>query len=407
MRKIQIITILTVVLAFASCKKEYDNPPLNYPGEGTSITIDSLRQLYQSQGPVSFNQDLDLYGVVTMDENDGNIYKSVYLQDHTGAINVRMLNGGGVYVGDSVRISLNGCYLNQFGGVQQLDSINADWNIVKLSVANNFPPEVTTIDQITTAKESELIRLDNVQVVKWQLNDTYADKPNLEEGDVMLEDANSNVIVVRSSGYASFADQQVPQGSGSITLIVSHFNGELQMLIRSYHEIDMVNPRFDGLEMLKNFNDDEVTSGGWTTYAVVPSIAVWETSTAGGASNPYVQISNYDGSNNHASEEWLISPSIDLSGVTTPTLSFDNAYNYSGSQLELKVSEDYVSGDPTAASWDDLTIQAIWSGGSFIFVNSGDIDLSAYTSSNIHIAFRYLGSAVDGSTWELDNILIK
>ena len=406
----RLIYISIIVFAFVSCKKEYVNPPeIFYPDAGGTITIDSLRQLYQANGPISFTTDLDLYGIVTMDENDGNIYKSIYLQDHTSAINVRLKSGGGLYQGDSVRIALNGCYLNQFSGVMQLDSVDTDWNVVKQSSANPFAAEVTTIDQITTAKESELVQFNNVQFVKWQLNDTYADKVNQIDGDVLLEDVSGNTVVIRTSGYASFADQQVAQGSGSIVCIVSHFNGELQLFIRSYDEVNMSGARFTGLSLYKDFNDDVVTSDGWTTYQVIPSIAIWETSSAGGASNPYCQISNYNGSTNEAAETWLISPSLDLTGSTAPMVAFDNAWNYdvTAPPLEVYISMNYVSGDPLLATWTDLTGFANWSGGSWTWVNSGDIAISGFEAPNVHIAFRYQGSASEGRTYEIDNIIIK
>lgn len=401
-----IIYLSVLFFAVVSCKKEYDTPPLNTPALGGAVTIDSLRQLYQANGPMSFSGDVDLYGIVTMDENDGNIYKSVYIQDHTSAINVRLKTGGGVYVGDSIRIALKGCYLNQYSGVMQLDSVDADWHIVKQSSDNTFLPELTTIDQVTTLKESELVQFDNVQFVQWQINETYADKPNLLSKDVLLEDMNGNTVVIRTSGYASFADQPLAQGSGSIVCIVGHFNGELQLLIRSYAEINMNGARFTGLALNKDFNDDQVTSGGWTEYQVIPSIAVWETSSAGGAPNPYVQISNYNGVNN-VSDNWLISPSVDLSGSSSPRFSFDNAYNYTGAALEIYISSNYVSGDPNGATWTNLTGFANWSGGSWNWANSGEIDISSFNLANVHVAFRYQGSASDGRTWEIDNILIK
>jgi hypothetical protein len=405
--KLLCISIL-IVAGLASCKKEYENPPISYPDDLGAMTIDSLRQLQQAQGSIQFDTDVSVYGIITMDENDGNIYKTVYMQDHTGGINVRLLSGGGVYQGDSVRIALNGCYVSQYSGVLQLDAVNADVNIIKQSVANAFPPEVTTIDQITTAKESELVQFNNVQFVSWELDETFADKPNLEDKDRLLEDQNGNVVVVRTSGYSSFADQQLPQGSGSIVCIVNHFNGEIQLLIRSYNEIDMDGARFTGLSLHKDFNDDELTSNGWTTQMVIGTID-WETSTAGGAPNPYGSISNYNGSSNVASENWLISPSVDLTTSTTPLLSFDNAYKYNSIySLELYISTDYVSGAPSTGTWVDLSSFANWSGGNFVWANSGDIDISSYKQSNVHIAFRYQGGGgSDGSTWELDNILIK
>ena len=366
--------------------------------------------MQQAQGSVAFTEDVSVYGIITMDEDDGNIYKSVYMQDHTGAINVRLRSGGGLYQGDSIRIALNGTYLNQFNGVLQLDSVGADIHVIKQSVANIFAPEVTTIDQLTTAKESQLIQLNNVQFVQWQTTETYADKANQESKDLLLEDTDGNTVVVRTSGYASFADEQVAQGSGSIVLIAAVYNGAMQLLIRSYAEVNLNGTRFTGLALNKDFNDDDIFSDGWTTQAMIGTSTVeWETSSAGGAPNPYAVIKNYnfDLGVNEATDSWLISKSIDLSASTTPLLSFDNAYNYTGAPLEVYISTDYVSGLPSSGTWTELTSFANWSAGSFTFVNSGQIDLSAYTSSNVHIAFRYQGSASDGSTWELDNIIIK
>jgi hypothetical protein len=403
----RLFIIIASISALGSCNKKYDTPPnLEYPDIDSVVTIQDLRDLHASQGNTKFETNVSVYGVITMDENDGNIYKSVYMQDYTGGVNVRLLSSGGLYQGDSVRIALKDCYVSKYNGLLQLDSVNADVNVVKQSTMNVFNPEVVTIDQITTAKESELIKIENVQFVQWEVGEKFADKENLQSKDRTLEDQNGNTVIVRNSGYASFADELLPDGSGSIVCIVSHFNGEIQLYIRSYEEVQMTNPRFSGLVAKKDFDDDEVTSGGWTEYAVVGSFAKWETSTAGGAPNPYGVISNYDGVNYEA-DVWLISPSIDLSGSTTPTLSFDNAYNYGGAALELYVSTDYVSGDPNSATWTNMTTAAIWSGGGFTWVNSGPINLSPFTNSNVHVAFRYQGSNSDGSTWELDNITIK
>lgn len=398
---------LCTLVIFNSCKKEYDTPPLSYPNDLGTITIDSLKQLQATSGSVSFTSDYSVEGTVTMDENDGNIYKNVYLQDNTGAINVRLLTGGGLYVGDKVKIGLNGCYLSRFNGVLQLDSVNADINVNKESSGNYFAPEVTTIDQLTTTKESELIQLNNVQFVNWELGETYADKDNQISRDHLLEDQNGNTIVVRTSGYASFAGEPIATGSGTVVLIAAVYNGAMQLLIRDYSEINFSAPRFSGLALYKDFNDDEITSYGWTTQTVAGNFTAWETSSAGGAPNPYAAASNYDGSINEIADVWLISPSVDLSGYSTPKLSFDNAQNYPGTALEVYITTSYAGGLPNIGNWTNITSMANWSSGSFTFVNSGPIDISAYISSNVHIAFRYQGTATDGSTWELDNILIK
>lgn len=404
MKNLSLIFIGAVLIS--SCKKEYDTPPLNSIPETNLLTIDSLRNWQESVGgKISIDEEISVVGIITMDETDGNIYKNVYMQDATGAINVRILSGGGLYQGDSVRIYLKGTILNKYNGVLQLDSVDVDNNVVKLDSDVDFAAQLTTIDQITPAMESKLIRLENVQFVAYELGNTYADKDGLQSVNILLEDCSGNTIIVRTSGYASFAGETIAQGNGSITCIASHFNEtELQLYIRSYDEISMNGTRCPGIVMMKNFDDDQLLSDGWNEIKVVGTTA-WETSTAGGAATPYAAISNWNGTSNVLTDNWLISPSIDLTSYAAPTLSFDNAKNYSGAVIEVKVSTDYVSGDPSTGTWTNLS--PALSGGSWAWVNSGELSLSSFLQSNVHIAFRYQGSASDGSTWEIDNIMIK
>ncbi|MBK9192955.1 MAG: choice-of-anchor J domain-containing protein [Crocinitomicaceae bacterium] len=95
-----------------------------------------------------------------------------------------------------------------------------------------------------------------------------------------------------------------------------------------------------------------------------------------------------------------------MSNSTAADLSFENACNYSGDDLQVLVSTNYSgTGDPNGATWVSLT--ATWSAGSWAWVNSGVIDLSGYLQSGVRIAFKYTGSASDGKTWELDDITIN
>jgi hypothetical protein len=403
-KKIGLIIGISGVLS--ACKKEYDTPPLSSIPETAAITIDSLRDWQESVGgKISITDEISVYGVVTMDETDGNLYKNFYMQDATGAINVRILSGGGVYQGDSIRIYLKGTVLNTYNGVLQLDSVDVDNNIVKQDTDVGVSPLLTTIDQVTPAMESQLIQLNNVQFVQYELDETYADADGNQSVNLTLEDCSGNTIIVRTSGYASFAGELVAQGNGTLIAIASHFNEtELQLYIRSFSEIDMSGTRCPGLVLKKDFNDDMLTSGGWTEVKVTGTTA-WETSTAGGAPDPYAAISNYDGTSNNASENWLISPSFSLAGFASPELTFDNAKNYTGPNIEVLASTNYVSGDPNAATWTILS--ANLSSGGWAWVSSGNISLAAYAQANVHIAFKYTGSDSDGSTWEVDNIVIK
>jgi hypothetical protein len=105
-----------------------------------------------------------------------------------------------------------------------------------------------------------------------------------------------------------------------------------------------------------------------------------------------------------ANEDWLISPVVDLTGYTSVIFTFETAKNYTGNDIEVKISTDY-SGDPTTATWTDL--QVTLSSGSWAWTSSGDIDLSSYAGQNIVVGFKYTSTTTASATWEVDNILIE
>lgn len=407
-KKIQQYLLITLsVFVIMACKKEPDSPPIKPLSESSILTIDSLRNWQMAvDGVVLIEEDLSVFGYVAMDEQNGNVYKNIYLQDDSAGINVRFTAGTDLIQGDYIRISLKGATLNEYAGVIQLDGIDEATKVVVQSKDNEVVPILLTINEIDLSiHESRLIRLENVQFKNSELNKTYADAINQSSQNRFFEDFEGNSLFIRTSGFADFAGDSLPKGSGSMVCIVSEYNGELQLILRSPEEAIMNNPRGPGEFLTKDFDDSDLLSGGWSVQQVTGTFT-WEIGTAGSwADRPYGVISNYDGTN-HATESWLISPSMDLGSSASATVSFDNAYNYSGDPLKILVSTDYSgTGNPNLATWVELS--AIWSTGAFDFVNSGPIDLSAYLASNVHIAFKYTGSASSGRTWEIDNIIIN
>ena len=398
-----LIIILTIGLAVFGCRKKFEIPPIQTPKAGAIITLEDLIASYQGSA-IKFNDSMSVYATVTMDESDGNLYKSTYIQAGDFALNVRLLSAGGLYVGDSIRIDLKGTVLSTYNGVLQLDSVHADNNIVKMAVDRDITPLTLSVADVNPNLQSRLIRLENVQFVYPALGGTYAYAADNESKDLIVEDCDGNTVLFRNSGYASFADEVIAEGNGSITAIVGIFNGDVQLLIRSFNEIKMDNERCAGQLIVKDFNDESIESGGWHIEQVTGTDA-WETNDQG-ASSFYCQISNYNGTSNNACESWLISPGINLNEIVTPKLSFINASNYQGANLAVLISTDYNGiGDPTLATWTALN--PILSTGGWAWVNSGLIDLSPYSSENAFIGFKYIGSNNDGKTWEIDDIVIS
>ena len=152
-------------------------------------------------------------------------------------------------------------------------------------------------------------------------------------------------------------------------------------------------------------------SNGFTEFSETGAI-VWACTSfgrdpaapAGTAAFPYgVQINGFSGGTNVPNVDWLISPSFDLTGTNYPLLSFWSRAAFNGLPLQLKISTDYISGDPTLATWTDINgrfpAQA-----SNIWTLSDNINLSDFKQPNVHFAFVYTSTDDDGARWTLDDI---
>jgi hypothetical protein len=397
--KTPFIPFLLLTLLFVSCEPEYDEPPVDGIGKGDKLTIQELRDMYDGN-PIKFEADKSVYGVITMDERSGNIYQSAYMKDHTGAINLGLTYSGGLYEGDSIRLNLKGCVLTDYNGLVQIDSVDVDTNIVKQATNVDVQPQTVSLGQIDTSYQSELVKLTNVEFHPEHRNVNFADAQNQQALNRTVLDCKGNSMIMRTSGYADFADQKTPSGNGSMIAIVSQFQQTLQLLIRRPEELNMS----DEVCMVhaKNFNDGAIASNGWTVQDVVGPQS-WNTNDQG-ANSLYAQITGFDGTSNNANEDWIISPAFDASSGSHE-LNFRNAKNYTGPDLKVMISTDYSgSGDPNNANWTNLSYNK--SGGNWNWVQGGPIDLSSYNAPEAYIGFKYSSTNSDGATWEIDDIFL-
>ena len=143
--------------------------------------------------------------------------------------------------------------------------------------------------------------------------------------------------------------------------------------------------------------------GTWTQYSTVGD-QVWEWADYG---NPpgCAKMNGFAGSAVE-NEDWLISPSIDLTGYMDITFGFDQARNYASNDgLFVLVSTDYDgTSDPNTGTWEDITSSYSFPDpGSWSFIDAGTSDISTYTSSATYIAFLYTSTTSAACTWEVDN----
>jgi hypothetical protein len=406
--RLLILVLIPILMFFASCiQNSFEEPPEENIPIGEVLTIEDLRQMYVDSiitGPYlsyKFTKDYSVYAVVTMDDKTGNIYKSAFIQDNSGAVNLHMQASGGLYLGDSIRLNLNGCILGDYEGMLQIDSVHVDKNIRKIATHMFRTPKLITIPQINTGLyQAQLVQLEDVQFIESDLGETFADAENLLTLNRTLEDCNGNQLIVRTSGYSSFADQHIPEGKGNIIGILSQFRDEWQLYIRKMDEVEL-----DGLRcgeyialLEENFDNvvqsENIALNGWTNFGSI----LWK-----GVNNGYDTMARVGGTGENTS--WLITPELNLDEFQNLKLSFiTRAMSLNQSSLEVYISSDYTNGsDPDNATWTEFTNVIIASSANN--TNSGDIDLSDY-SGNVHIAFKYNCSASGSGTYFLDNVLV-
>jgi hypothetical protein len=407
-----LLYVFVALLVLASCDKELDSPPRRTLPTGQVLTVAQLRGLFTGNA-IKFRGDSSVYAVVTADEQNGNLYKNIYVQDHTGAIQLRLMNSGGLYQGDSIRIYLPGTVLSAYNGMLQLDSVDVDNNVVKQATLVHKEPRTVTIAELNAVYapvwshplQGMLVRLHGVQFIASEAaTATWGDAVGQSTVNRNIQDCANATVLVRNSGYANFAAQRLPTGKGTFVAVMGSFGTTAQLFVRNLNEIRLDSARCGGENlpiMAKDFEDLSISSGGWTQQNVLGNVA-WTASSFG--TDKFGKITNFSGGVNTACETWYISPSVNLSTATAPKLNFRTACNYTGANIEVLVSTDYTGGAPSTATW--TTLNPTISAGAFAWAQSGDISLGSYLAPNFRVAFKYTGSASDGKTWEVDDIRI-
>lgn len=102
----------------------------------------------------------------------------------------------------------------------------------------------------------------------------------------------------------------------------------------------------------------------------------------------------------YETEAWLVSPAIDFSGVSSPSLTVKQALNYATSEW-VSILAKAGEGD-----WTALDVQNWPAGNSWTFVES-TADLTAFAGkADVQLAFKYTSSTSTAATWEIESLAI-
>ncbi len=435
--------LLAGFVGLQSCNKDFDSPPA--PGDPAIVantSIAALKAMHTTGGAYDvITSNVIISGVVVANDKSGNLYKTLYIQDSTGGLQVS-LDAPSLYgsypVGRRIFIRCKDLclsdynYMIQLGvkatvaGIPSIEAIPSaliSKYVVGGSLNNPVVAKKVNVDMLTTSMQDKylgtLIELDNFAFANptGSYGDTSAYKSTVNR-DVKNCPADGNKsIIVRTSAYANFAAWPVAKGRGKLRAIYTIFGSTKQLLLRDTADVLFTNPYTCALPAGTLLSEDFESIGannstlaltGWKNIGETGGI-LYQNALFGPVKCAKVTAFS-SGVTNVTS--WLISPQISLAGAAAPKLSFTNAAGFLSGVAVLKVyvSTNYAGGNnPSASTWTELPATYVTppASGFSAFVSSGDLSLSPYIGQNVYIGFKYTGGDPSGTTtWEIDDVKV-
>ena len=279
-KKYILFALTTLGLATACQDKDWDAPAPeqamqaygNQNLQETNLkTIAEVIALYSNEitnnSLKEVKTPMQIKGVVTGNDEGGNIYNSLYIQDNTGAIAIS-ISQSGLYgpfaVGQTVLVELNGLYIGGYGKQPQLGTTYTNPN------KEGATPQVGRMSRYIWQLHYKLLPavpglIAEPIVVKWNFNslDIAKDCGKLitlkgvtlaeADGEAVFAPSDGSVsltancanrvisglsnVVLRTSTFADFAKTPMPTTIVDITGVATRYNDTWQILMRDANDI--------------------------------------------------------------------------------------------------------------------------------------------------------------------------
>lgn len=274
-----LVPVLTNLIS--SCQdKDWDAPSTEkgieaygnkYLKETNLKTIAEVIALYSNEinnnSLKEVKQPMQIKGIVTGNDEEGNIYNSLYIQDNTAAIAISISQSGlyaALPVGQEILIELQGLYIGGYGKQPQIGTTYTNPN------KEGATPQVGRMSRYIWKDHYKLIgtvagKTATPIEVKWNFNSLDISKDcgklitlkgvTLAEADgkAVFAPSDGSVpltancanrvisglsnVVVRTSTYADFAKTLLPTGLVDITGVATRYNDTWQILMRRLSDI--------------------------------------------------------------------------------------------------------------------------------------------------------------------------
>ena len=274
------LAIAITSMGLAACMdKDWEAPQFDEPLYGNNsimkeegdkvITIGELKEKYSSlinastDGVKEITDDWQLQVVVNGNDEGGNLYKQISVQDPTGAIIVG-INGSNLYpympVGQQLLINLKGLHIGGYRKQAQIGALykgsngssigRMDTDVweqhVRLLKEGEIEAKVDTVDFDENADKyilsGRIVKLSGVTISG---EGTQVLAP--DDGSVALSSNCANrlingksSLVLRTSSYSKFANRAIPKGKADVYGVCTRYNNTWQILMRTESDLQEI-----------------------------------------------------------------------------------------------------------------------------------------------------------------------
>lgn len=235
----------------------------------------------------------------------------------------------------------------------------------------------------------------------------------IEQEKSLTVDANISWSASCNANWITISPQSGKEGKSTIKITVEQNTNTTSRstTLKIYNSNYNINKEVTITQTHGTILEISFTSGlgDFTAYSVKGS-ETWHSENDYGAT---MSGYNYNNSANYANEDWLISPALNLTGMSGITINFEHTINKGDldnltTNHTMWISTNYTSGNPNNATWEEIEIVTYPNGNSWKFVSSGAITIpQSYMQENVRFAFKYLCSDTESATWEIKNLVVK
>ena len=247
MKRFNFYLSLMLLLVFtAACSDEFDQPPMVIPtAEHTpNMTIAEFKAKHWQDDRNyidTIKDDEVIHGWITSSDEEGNIYKQLYISDGTAGLTVS-IDQSSIYtkyrIGQEVVIPMKGYFIGKFNGLLCLGvpywyAAQGVWESNRMPMEMwdamaeiNGLPDVSKVDT-TVIELSEIKGSDKATLLKYMSRLVRINGVTFTDGgkpfsaaenstDREIKDEAGNTIMVSNSNYASFRANLLPEGTVDI-----------------------------------------------------------------------------------------------------------------------------------------------------------------------------------------------